>query len=409
MNSNYVSEQEYTYIGKINGSTNTNFAISRDEEGVTGFIGLSTGHYTFYPLGGNEVVLIKDALATSSGPDCEVVGGDSGASAPDTSNDCTNAGNDCYAFIDIVAVVHPTALGTITLGFANLTRLTMNTVLLNSGLRFMGASGTFHQTTMTNLGLTGERIPYYSNPFVTFDGAPTGFEGSASTNTANNTRKIKNRACEVQKNNNPQQIYGQIEGPSAMCPGDNINYVSLVTPGTGQGPSNYWWQCGWSYSTSPAGPFTLLNTNLCEAWVSANLGIPGSYLYLRLTVFPNTGNTWTTTKRILIQSSCSQGGGGNLEDRSAENERELVRPELFYLMPNPAGGTVMAGTHQSDHLIEQVVIFSANGDKVLESNIAEKAVRSLTFDLAKVPSGFYYVRFITNAGVFTKVLSHIND
>jgi hypothetical protein len=277
------------------------------------------------------------------------------------------------------------------------------------GLRFMGASGTFHQTTMTNLGLTGERIPYYSNPFVTFDGAPTGFEGSASTNTANNTRKIKNRACEVQKNNNPQQIYGQIEGPAAMCPGDNIKYTSLVTPGTVQGPSNYWWQCGWSYSTSPAGPFTLLNTNLCETWVSANLGIPGSYLYLRLTVFPNTGNTWTTTKRILIQSSCFQGGGGNLEDRSAENERELVRPELFYLMPNPAGGTVMAGTHQSDHLIEQVVIFSANGDKVLESNIAEKAVRSLTFDLAKVPSGFYYVRFITNAGVFTKVLSHIND
>ena len=529
MNSNYVSEQEYTYTGKINGSTNTNFAISRDEEGVTGFIGLSTGHYTFYPLGGNEVVLIKDALIGSVGPDCEVPSLDEGSSTSAESY-CDNASNDCYAFIDIVVVVHSTAYGMVTPGFANLARINMNTVLLNSGivnkevrvrlvnattpfmfpltlsanndlttlssssgvktfrenagadilvlligapyggfptltfgiayatpsnkksayaivaspyafgsrltfphevahclgalhnrsnnggdddtddcahgLTYTGGSGTVRNTVLAFIDPFGERIPYYSNPNVTFDGMPTGIEGTTSTNTANNTRKIKNAACHVQNNYNPQQIYAQIKGPDAMCPGDNIHYESLVTPGVAQGSSG--WSCGWTYSLSPSGPFTLLNTATCDAWVSANLGAPGSYIYLRLTVFPNTGNTWTTTKRILIHSSCFQGGGG-LEDRNFENKEEFVSDESIYLAPNPAGGSVTAGIKKPGQLIEQIVVFSANGCKVLESKIGDKGIQTVTLDLTNIPTGLYYVRFVTNSGVFTKVLSHLND
>jgi hypothetical protein len=201
------------------------------------------------------------------------------------------------------------------------------------GYVFTGSSGSNWATILSR---GGPRIPYYSNPSVNYDGSPTGISGGIFFGI-NNAGKIKNRACSVDNFRLPTRLYSQITGPMEMCPGDNILYGALVTFGTNQGqtPANYIWEV----STNPNGPYlTLATMGSGVAWVHANLGIPGQYMYLKLTTIAQNGFQHVTTKRILVHGTCL---GNEGDDRSVQIDLSDFngRSELI-LNPNPANDRV---------------------------------------------------------------------
>lgn len=125
LETSYLGPESYTYIGKIDGDANGNFAITRDPEGITGFIQLSTEFYSFYPLGNNKVVFVQDT--TLSGIECGV-----DASSTVLANFCSPEENECSSLIDIQALIHSLAVGVVPVGFAQMSTLQFNAVLLNS-------------------------------------------------------------------------------------------------------------------------------------------------------------------------------------------------------------------------------------------------------------------------------------
>ena len=127
----YISETEYAYIGKIGGNGNTNFALTRNEEGITGFASIGSTYYFFYPLGGNNVMVIKDNK-TPTGIDCGL-----DIAPPESSsatNFCAYSDPDCYAVVDILLLIHPNAFNTIPAGFTTLCTSQMRTIFLNSNI-----------------------------------------------------------------------------------------------------------------------------------------------------------------------------------------------------------------------------------------------------------------------------------
>jgi hypothetical protein len=271
---------------------------------------------------------------------------------------------------------------------------------------YTGNSGNARPTVLGPLGLSGARIPYYSNPYISFDGFATGSLGTNSTTAAYNARKIRNAFCEVQNFEKPTQMYAQIQGPVVMCPGDNINFQALITYGSAQGnnPSS---TCTWDYSTSPNGPFTALSTGgACNAWIASNLIPSGGYLYLRLGVTPNTGSGYGTSKKIYFLPSCFQ-GGSDLEDR--EMKMDYVKEDFAeYLVPNPASDAIKAGTNNPNSDIQQIIIYSSNGKEVLRTAHYQEGFKEITVDLSKLSSGLYYVVFRTSSGIVTKKFTHLN-
>ena len=271
---------------------------------------------------------------------------------------------------------------------------------------FAGLSGPMQRTILGPLAI-GSRIPYFSNPSVLFDGVATGVAdaGTASTTAADNSRKIKNSTCDVQNYKQPLTLYAQINGPAAMCSMANINYQAWVTNGTNQNhtPATY----VWSVSPSPTGPFTTLATNGANnAWVSATLGVPGSTFFLNLTITTNAGTTFTTSKAILVFSTCFDGGG--IDDRDMEATSIQYDPNL-YIAPNPAQGIVRFGTKEVAKTIHNVSIYSSNGVLVLSSSAIPADTKEITLDVSQIATGLYYAKFFTNQGVQTKLLNIITN
>lgn len=127
----YISETEYTYIGKIAGVGNTNFALTRNEEGITGFASVGSTYYFFYPLGGNDVMVIKDNK-TPTGIDCGL-----DIAPPESSsatNFCAYSDPDCYAVVDILLLIHPNAFNAVPAGFTSMCTLEMRAIFLNSNI-----------------------------------------------------------------------------------------------------------------------------------------------------------------------------------------------------------------------------------------------------------------------------------
>jgi hypothetical protein len=127
----YISETEYSYIGKIKGDGNSNFALTRNEEGITGFASVGSTYYFFYPLGGNDVMVIKDNK-TPTGIDCGL-----DIAPPESSsaiNFCAYSDPDCYAVVDILLIIHPSAFNAVPAGFTTLCTSQMRTIFLNSNI-----------------------------------------------------------------------------------------------------------------------------------------------------------------------------------------------------------------------------------------------------------------------------------
>jgi hypothetical protein len=124
---NYVSNNEFTYIGKVDGPGNSNFSIGRDDEGYTGFIILSETRYSIYPLGGNYAMIIQDGhIATDN--ECSTENG----IITSSNDDYCTPNSDCYTLIDIVCVFNRGV--SIPAGFNSMATLSINTALLNSGI-----------------------------------------------------------------------------------------------------------------------------------------------------------------------------------------------------------------------------------------------------------------------------------
>jgi Secretion system C-terminal sorting domain/Metallo-peptidase family M12B Reprolysin-like len=529
MRIDYVSEQEYTYIGKIAGDANANFAIGCGEEGIAGFISLHQQHFLIYPLGGNEVVIIKDP-SPNTGNDCMVPSPvyEEPSDPEDflTSSDyCSNPSDDCYALIDVLAVTHPTALGLVPPGFATLASLQANTVILNSGIinkdirvrltnpssssitittspgadvgtlrnhgpskdwrdrfgadifvlliptpwvsptgvttfgvaysesvkskdafaivsipaalggrftfvheacghllgakhsrlssggdddsedcghgfRYMGASGLLQHTVMANLPAGSTRIPFFSNPTVSFDGGATGVDGSTITTSANNVRKLKKTFCKVEGHRSPARMYGLIQGPIELCPEQNVNYVAEVTYGSNPGQGSVTTYL-WAYSNSPTGPFTSLATNNANnAWVHYNLGVPNQYLYLRLTLFSGLTPTYTTTKRVLIHGACLGGDEGN--DRSSEKYDVVSGNSYYTVYPNPANQFIQISASGDDAGISDVILFDIYGKEVKMDQLNVGYQKDVQINTGSLTAGIYLVRFTTPSGIISQ-------
>jgi hypothetical protein len=529
----YISETEYTYIGKIAGEANANFALTRNEEGITGFAFIGSTYYFFYPLEGNNVIVIKDNNAPA-GIDC-------GLESPETTESssaidfCAYSEPDCYAVVDILLLIHPNAFNTIPAGFTTLSTQVMNAIFLNSniinkdfrfrlvtlpssitfllsagspggdiiafmnngavqdlrasykadtvvllvnttwttpsggtvfgvaggngassifdigpgvskkgayaivnrasalGVRltlpheiahnwgarharptlgddptkdcshahiYTGSSGTVRPTVLGTLGTSGARIPFYSNPEISFDGFPTGLYGDPSTTSANNVQKIRNAFCHVENYFSPAKLYAQIGGYNDMCPGDNFNYIALVTNGSDLNETATTFV--WSYSNTPGGPYTTLSTgNANNAWVNYSLGTPGGILYLRLRITTAAGTVYNAFDRINIKASCIQGGS---IERNEIVDDGIKNKEGLYIYPNPAESTVTIGTKGAEGSIYSIQIIDINGSIVRANNTPSLSPLT-TFDVSNLPSGLYFVRFMAASGNKTLPLS----
>jgi hypothetical protein len=531
----YISETEYSYIGKIAGEANANFALTKNEEGITGFAFIGSTYYFFYPLGGNKVIVIEDNNAPA-GIDCGLESTETTESS-NAIDFCAYSDPDCYAVVDILLLIHPNAFNTIPAGFTTLSTQVMRAIFLNSNMinkdfRFRlvslptsitvtigtidpvadvlafknnsavqdlrasfkadmvvllinttwsptgggivygvvagngendlnkldigvtkkgayaivnrasafgsrltlpheiahnwgarhprsplgsddaadcaparvytGSSGAERSTVLGSITGASGRIPFYSNPEISFDGFPTGLYGDPATTSANNVQKIRNAFCHVENYFAPAKLYAQIDGKNDMCPDDNFNYEALVTNGSDQNETASTFV--WSYSNAPGGPYTTLSTgNDNNAWVNYGLGIPGGILYLRLRITTVAGTVYNAFEMINIKSSCIQGGG---IERNEIVEDRIKSKEGLYVYPNPTESTVTIGIKDVEGSISRIQIIDINGS-ILKADNVPNSSPSIKVDVSDLPSGLYLVRFMATTGNKTLPLSII--
>lgn len=82
---------------------------------------------------------------------------------------------------------------------------------------------------------------------------------------------------------------------------------------------------------------------------------------------------------------------------------EIELPNTAVLFPNPANDQFMIST-QTNNLIEQLVIFTADGKRVLEKNIG---ATQTTVSVTELANGMYLVRMKTEKGIITSRLEII--
>lgn len=518
----YDSEQSYSYIGKIEGDANGNFAITRDSEGITGFIQLSTEYYSFYPLSDNRVVMIKDSDNVSL--DC---GTHDSEGTSSEINFCEPEHDDCAELIDVSAWIHPSAAAVVPSGFGAMAKMQFEAILANSqiinkrvrmsvyqlpftfpllgsffidddqhnllgssqaaafknsgamdivvlltdvkytnlngvpifgttghigadsqdafaiveapfalsgrftfvhecahlmgarhnrssnsgnddnfdcahGLRFTGASGVDRRTLMALLG-GGRRIPFISNPNVSFDGTPTGLSGNGNTE-AYNAKKVNNYFCKaVNFHLLTKTMYAIIVGPRSLCPVESRIYQADITPGATRGMPPF--TTTWAYSTTPNGAFTPLIGTGNSVSVSTSLGSPGGRIYLRVLVTGSDGFSYTETFVIeILPNSCSVQGEG--EDREMPNA--ALQPSPLILLPNPVQDILSIISQQNDRLIHQVEIFNTLGQRIEASPYQPHGVSQIQMNLSNLATGVYFTRSRTSQGILqnTFTLQH---
>jgi len=152
----------------------------------------------------------------------------------------------------------------------------------------------FYNSEDFNTVLAGSslRIPYYSDPNITWNDIPIGTVDEENHNriTTVNAGKIRNTICEVANFRNSSTITSNIHASEENCQLRLESVVSVANP-------LYTYQWSWSYDGSISGtPLGSGNTILVDEPVSDNC----SFYFISLEVFD--GNTLISNSMINLQS-----------------------------------------------------------------------------------------------------------
>jgi len=236
------------------------------------------------------------------------------------------------------------------------------------------------------------RIPYFSNPDVSYMGVSTG-----EINLRDNAHQINSQAfCKVEDNKNLTIFEAKIE-TGVVCTelpltlDADVQYgfftppaVLSVTP-YGVGPYQYEWH--WSMNGSFNPSYYLGNTS--SIYLPQPPNCPAFYVSLKVT--SADGYVSFVKKRIVCDQNCP---------RSSDLASDVSNTGFVY--PNPTSGEINIPDIDGESVIK-AGLFDLTGKlmKTVEFNTLEKS-KTINFD--ELNNGLYFIRLRTANNSFTEKL-----
>ncbi|MFK7926118.1 MAG: zinc-dependent metalloprotease [Bacteroidia bacterium] len=255
---------------------------------------------------------------------------------------------------------------------------------------YQGNNNTIYRTIMGRnvQGTATTRIPYFSNPSVSYKGAPTG------NTLRDNARRIRERACAVANHENSENnpLSAVIQGTTTAYTG---SYHTFRADVSGGGPGVYSYE--WRVSSSPIPNGSILSTNTqLGTQLAISLYSADKYIHLRVTSADGQ-------VRNVVHSVYVWGGIG------PPPPNRLGESSNLGVYPNPANSKVTLSLESAETGQAKVLLYNALGKVVREESFYHQSgSMQYKYNISDLTAGVYLVSVQIGDQKFTKKLVKAN-
>lgn len=244
----------------------------------------------------------------------------------------------------------------------------------------------------------GARIPYFSNPNITYRGENIGI-----LNERDNHRVLENTAVQIADFRQPNELHAT---PNVVPLQNNLFQFTASACG-GYGTVAYEWRFGTSFNTY--GPVESTSQSF-----SQHLPPGTNFIKLTVTSGAQSFSTYSTINVPDPSEPCIPTPSFPCEDDPIE-KRALINDELpletalDIAYPNPFNPTTSIRYSLSENHTVLLEVFNLNGTKVatLTQGNQNAGRYTVTFNASNLPSGTYIVRLSTENMVQTQKITLI--
>ncbi len=266
------------------------------------------------------------------------------------------------------------------------------------GWKFLDSDGYVQRTLLATLSDQNTRLLHYSNPEITYNGAPTG------TLTDRNSLGISNGMCMMADNNTsiPPLLTLMLQGNTTLCLTDPefphvFNaHINGPVPGPGGGPFSYEWR--WSNNMfSPTNLGTLIGGNSPVLTLTTTPTCQSKF-FLKVKVTNTLYNIEREAVALVDPSHCTICPDFRSDESVQYHEGNIS----LSISPNPARNFMELKYRISPAEEAILEIIRIDGQIIQTRNLwaENNGLGEETLNVQGLPSGVYLVR-ITQSGIST--------